>query len=129
MAATGTLTAGAAAGCLGLGGGGDEKTGAQRAMERFLAAIREDDTERVNDEIADDGEIERWGRREVRNLSVFEPRLVDFEVVEDGETAVTADVTVSVRGGGNTAEETVRYEFRKVDGEWKLWRRVEGGIR
>lgn len=129
VAAAGALLTGGIAGCLGLGGGGGgETTEAERAMERFLAAIREYDTERVNDLVADDGEIDRWGRREVRNLSVFEPRLVEFEIVEESETAVTADVTVGIRGSATDGEETIRYEFREVDGEWKLWRAVDEGL-
>jgi len=34
-----------------------------------------------------------------------------------------------VQAASTTAQETVRYEFRPVDGEWKVWRVVEGGLR
>ncbi len=128
LSTAGTLSIGATTGCLGLFGG-DETTEAEVAMEEFVTAVREDDTRAANDLVADDGEIGRWGRAAVLELSAFEPRLVGFDVVEEGDGRVVADVTVEVQGSGQTFEETVRYEFREVDGEWKLWRAVGDGLR
>jgi len=128
VAAAGATSLGSLTGCLGLFGGG-ETTEAEVAMEDFLAAIREGDRRAANDLIADDGEIGRWGQAAIVELSAFEPRLVGFDVVERAEGRVVADVTVEVQGARGSPRDTFRYEFREVDGEWKLWRAVDGGLR
>lgn len=112
--ATATIAAASLAGCSGiLGGDGGGSSGPDGAVEGYLKASKNGNTEEMRGYLHPDralnGTVEATGNGEASIDSI--------ETVEEGEEQATVTATVSQDG------ESITYEFdvRKNEGEWKIY--------
>jgi flagellin FlaB len=99
----------------------DDPGGLEGTAQAFVTAVDNGNRERVNELIADEGEMDSWSAEDRSYAAENSYEMTDFAVVErDGDVA-KVDITMRVSDGQVTETTTVRYELHRIDGEWKFW--------
>jgi hypothetical protein len=95
---------------------------ARAAGNAYVRALDNADREETNSLIAESGQVEPWSAQDFNWVRAFSIELVDFEVTKRQKDSVIADLTLQI----DDSTGSVTYEFRHVNGGWKLWRGIRG---
>jgi len=94
----------------------------QAIAAAYVRALDDADRNATNELIANEAPLEPWSPTEFEWVAAFDIDFVRFETVEEGDTNVIGDITMSIAGNTNT----VRYRFRRVENEWLIWSAPDG---
>jgi hypothetical protein len=91
--------------------------------QAYVAALDAGNRAAANDLIADDGELDPWGRRAFGWIDAFEIEYVGFRTLEADGRDVVGEIRLTVAGTDGSA----RYRFRETDdGDWTIWESIDG---
>lgn len=124
--ASATVAAASIAGCSGILGGDGGSSGPESPVKDYFSAIDSNDPEALNETIHPDSPNSGGQTPSESDLEAIDASVTSTEVTEgpeNGEAVVEAEVelTVSMMGQEQTQTDTVTYEVRKHEGDWKLY--------
>jgi|AntRauTorcE11898_2_1112593.scaffolds.fasta_scaffold37073_2 hypothetical protein len=127
--ATASIAAASIAGCSGiLGGDGGGNSGPESAVHAYADAINDNDPEAFEAAIHPDspqqGASASESELEPISMSVKSTKVTDGP--EDGVAVVEAELetTFTMMGEEQTETQTLTFEVRKHEGDWKLYQEV-----
>lgn len=126
--ASATIATASIAGCSGIlgGGGGGGSSGPEAAVEGWIQAGQDGDTEAMQEYAHPEGDLTRSEASETSGDISIE----SIETTEDGDdrATVTAEVEISGEVNGEDVSQAFTYQFdvRKHEGEWKIYTFVVG---
>lgn len=123
--ATATVAAASIAGCSGiLGGDGGGSSGPDGAVEAYVSAVNNNNADGLRDVAHPNGSGSTSGVSD-SDLEGFSMNLQSTEVLEqsDGQASVeaTIETTVEMMGEEQSQTQTVEFDIRKHEGEWKIY--------
>lgn len=113
VAATATA---ALAGCSGvLSSGPDE------VVEQFYQAVDDGDREAANDFIHSESPVGELTEEDMARFEDMDITVESTEVVEESDDTAQVEAELTMESDGESSTETITYELRKEDGDWKLY--------